>query len=144
MKKIIIVVVALIILLIAGTFITYKILTGAVSNNSTEKEVTIPLGSSATSIAKILKENNLIKSEVVFKAYVKLNKVSDFQAGTYYLKESMNLKEITEMLQTGIMFDPNESSITYIEGKNIKWLANMIEKRTNNRSCKRIISSIWF
>ena len=68
MKKIIIVVVALIILLIAGTFITYKILTGAVSNNSTEKEVTIPLGSSATSIAKILKENNLIKSEVVFKA----------------------------------------------------------------------------
>ena len=30
------------------------------------------------------------------------------------------------------MFDPNESSITYIEGKNIKWLANMIEKRTNN------------
>lgn len=132
MKKIIIVVVALIILLIAGTFITYKILTGAVSNNSTEKEVTIPLGSSATSIAKILKENNLIKSEVVFKAYVKLNKVSDFQAGTYYLKESKNLKEITEMLQTGIMFDPNESSITYIEGKNIKWLANMIEKRTNN------------
>lgn len=132
MKKIIIIVLILVILLILGTFITYKILTGPVSNNSAEREITIPLGSSTTSIAKILRENNLIKNEIAFKVYVKLNKISDFQAGTYYLKESMDLKEITEMLQTGIMFDPNESSITYIEGKNIKWLANMIEKRTNN------------
>ena len=64
--------------------------------------------------------------------YVKLNKISDFQAGTYYLKENMKLEEITEMLRTGIMFDPNESAITYIEGKNVKWLANAIEKKTNN------------
>jgi len=26
--------------------------------------------------------------------YVKLNKISDFQAGTYYLKENMKLEEI--------------------------------------------------
>jgi len=132
MKKILIIIVVLIILLTGGAWITYQSLTGAVSDEEAEKEIVIPLGSSANSIATILKENHLIKSEIAFKIYVKLNKISDFQAGTYYLKESMNLKEITEMLQTGIMFDPNETSITYIEGKNIKWLANMIEKKTNN------------
>lgn len=132
MKKIIIIIVVLLILLTLGVFFTYKSLTGKVSENGEEKEIIIPLGSSSSSIAAILKENNLIKSETAFKVYVKLNKISDFQAGTYYLKENMNLEEITEMLRTGIMFDPNESAITYIEGKNIKWLANVIEKKTNN------------
>lgn len=156
MKKILIIIVVLIILLTGGAFITYKNLIGAVSKNSEEKEIIIPLGSSASSIATILKENKLIKSEMAFKVYVKINKISDFQAGTYYLKESMNVKEITEMLQTGIMFDPNESSITYIEGKNIKWLANMIEKKTNNSAedvcallkdeayLDEIIAKYWF
>jgi len=132
MKKIIIIIPVLLILLILGAFITYKTLTGKVSENGEEKEIIIPLGSSSSSIATILKENNLIKSETAFKMYVKLNKISDFQAGTYYLKENMKLEEITEMLRTGIMFDPNESAITYIEGKNVKWLANAIEKKTNN------------
>ena len=44
----------------------------------------------------------------------------------------MSLKEITQMLQSGIMYDPNELTITYLEGKNIRWLANKIEEVTNN------------
>lgn len=132
MKKIIIIVLALIILLVIGAVFTYRSLIGPVSDNESEKEIVIPLGTTSEEIAKILKDNNLIKNKLAFKIYVKLNKVSNFQAGTYYLKENMELKEITEMLQTGVMFDPNELSITYIEGKNIKWLADMIEKRTNN------------
>jgi len=132
MKKIFIIILILIILLGVGAFFTYKSLIGPVSDSKEEKEIIIPLGSSADEIAKILEENNLIKGKLIFKVYVKLHKVSDFQAGTYYLKESMDLKEITDMLQTGIMFDPNEMYITYIEGKNVKWLANMIETRTNN------------
>ena len=69
---------------------------------------------------------------MAFKIYVKINKVSNFQAGTYYLKQNMNVKEITDMLQTGIMHDPNQLSITYIEGKNMRWLAKKIEETTNN------------
>ena len=132
MKKVSITILILVVLLIIGAVLTYKSLIGPISDNREEKEIVIPLGSSADEIATTLKENNLIKNEIIFKLYVKLNNISDFQAGTYYLKECMNLKEITEMLQTGIMFDPNEISITYIEGKNIKWLANTIEERTNN------------
>lgn len=132
MKKIIIVIVVLVILLAVGAFLTYKSLISPVSDNGNEKEIIIPLGSTSEKIATILKDNNLIKNELAFRIYVKLNKVSNFQAGTYYLKENMDLKAMTDMLQTGVMFDPNELSITYIEGKNIKWLANTIEKRTNN------------
>ena len=100
--------------------------------NQEEIEVTIPLGSTSSDIASILKENDIIKSKLAFKIYVKMNKASDFQAGTYYLKQSMNLKEITEMLKTGIMHDPNQLNITYIEGKNIRWLAKEIASVTNN------------
>jgi len=100
--------------------------------NQNEIEVTIPLGSSSSQIADILKENKVIKSKVAFKIYVRINKVSDFQAGTYYLKQSMNVKEITQMLKTGIMHDPNQLNITYIEGKNMRWLAKEISNLTNN------------
>lgn len=110
----------------------YKILTMPVSKNIEEKKIEIPMGSGTAKIAEVLKDNNLIKSKWIFKLYVKLNKKINFQAGTYYLKESMNLEEITEMLQTGIMYDPNQITITYVEGKPIWNLAEIIENKTNN------------
>jgi len=120
------------IILIIAVFATYIILTRPVSKNIEEKQVEIPMGSGSQEIAAILKQNNLIKNELVFRIYVKINNISNFQAGTYYLKESMDLKEITEMLQTGIMYDPNQITITYLEGKPMWWLAETISEKTNN------------
>lgn len=122
----------ILLIVIAFTIGVYKFLTMPVSKDISENKVVIPMGSSTGEIAKILKENNIIKNEFIFKVYVKLNKVSDFQAGTYYLKKSMDLKEITEMLQTGIMYDPNQITITYLEGKPMWWLAETIASKTNN------------
>lgn len=131
-KKIIICVVAIMLLITIIGLIWYVASISKVSRKDDEIEVTIPLGSGTNKIAEILKENKLIKSKMAFKLYVKLNKVTNFQAGKYYLKQNMNVKEITQMLQTGIMHDPNQLSITYIEGKNMRWLAKKIEERTNN------------
>ena len=100
--------------------------------NIDEIQLTIPLGSGTNKIADILKENKLIKSKTAFKIYVKLNSSLSFQAGDYYLKQSMNVKEITQMLTTGIMHDPNQITITYIEGKNFRWLCQKIAEVTNN------------
>lgn len=100
--------------------------------NESEIEVVIPLGSGTSKIAEILKENKIIKSKTMFEIYVKINKISDFKAGTYYLKPSMDYKEITGMLKTGIMHDPNQLTITYIEGKNMRWLAKEIASITSN------------
>ena len=133
-KNLIIMVAAGIILLtVIIILIWYFVSIGPVNSKRQEEiEVTIPLGSASVDIANILKENDVIKSKTAFKIYVKINNISDFQAGTYYLKQNMNLKEITEMLKTGIMHDPNQLNITYIEGKNIRWLAKEIANTTNN------------
>lgn len=132
MKKLIMITILAILVLLIFMFGTYKILTMPVSKNIEEKEIEIPMGSGSIEIARILKNNNIIKNELAFRVYVKLNKISNFKAGTYYLKESMDLKEITEMLQTGIMFDPNQITITYLEGKPIWWLVTKIAEKTNN------------
>lgn len=138
MKKIIIIIILVILLGLIAAIGTYQVLTMPVSKNNEnneveeEIEVEIPMGSGANKIAKILKDKDLIKSELAFKVYVKIHKISNFKAGTYYLKKSMNLKEIAEMLQTGIMFDQNEITLTYIEGKPMWWLAKTIANKTNN------------
>lgn len=130
---IIIGIVAVILLIIIISVIWYFLSISPVNKkNEEEIELTIPLGSGTDKIAEILKENKIIRSKTAFKIYVKLNKVSDFQAGTYYLKQNMNLEEITQMLKTGVMHDPNQLSITYIEGKNMRWLAKEISNITNN------------
>ncbi len=130
---IIIGVVAVILLILIFSIIWYFVSISPVSKKSEEEiQVTVPLGSGTSKIAEILKENRVIRSKFAFKIYVKLNNVTDFQAGNYYLKKNMNLKEITEMLKTGIMHDPNQLNITYIEGKNIRWLAKEIARLTNN------------
>ena len=134
-KKILILIsiVALVIVVLLGTILWYKISTGKVSKNEKEIEIEIPLGSGTDKIADILKENKLIKNKTAFKIYVKLNKVTNFQAGTYYLRQNMDLKQITSALQTGIVEDPDQIKITYLEGKNIKWLAKEISRVTNNK-----------
>ena len=149
-------IIAFMFLIVVGCILWYSVSTSPVSKNEEEVKVTIEMGSSASDIANTLKEKNIIKSETAFKLYVKLNKVSDFQAGTYYLKQSMNLKEITEMLKTGILHDPNQITLTYLEGKHTRWLAEEIEETTNNskedvinllkdeKYVDRLIEKYWF
>ena len=129
MKKII--TILLLIVLVVG--LGYLLLFARAGKSNEEIEITIPLGTGTSQIANILKENKIIRSKLGFKIYVKLNKVNNFQAGKYYLKQNMTLKEITKMLQSGIMFDPNETKITYLEGKNMRWLAAKIAEITNNK-----------
>ena len=134
-NKIVLNIIGLIVIILValiGCGVWYFTSISPISKNQDEIEVKIPMGSGSSEIANILKEKDLIKSKTAFKIYIKLNKVSNFQAGTYYLKQSMDLKEITEVLKTGIMQDPNQISVTYLEGKHIRWLIGKIEETTNN------------
>lgn len=152
MKKVIIFVITIIIILA----ITVIFLISPAGNGKNEIKVEIPLGTGSSEIATILKENDLIRSKNVFKLYVKFNNISNFQAGTYYLKDDMTLKEISEVLQTGVMYNSNQITITYLEGKNMRWLAEKIEAETNNTAedvynllqnetyINLLISKYWF
>jgi len=118
-------------LLIIGCFI-YGIGTGRVSKNSDKKEFIIESGNSYLTIAQQLKENDLIKSELFYKIYIKLNNPTPVQAGKYYLSENMNVKEIVNVLSGGSTYNPDVITITFKEGINMRKIAKLISEKTNN------------
>ncbi|MDR0978829.1 MAG: endolytic transglycosylase MltG [Lachnospiraceae bacterium] len=131
--KIIIVAIVVLALLIIGTpVIWYNVMIQPVSTESEKVSVEVKLGTTVDSIAQMLKDSNLIKSKEAFKIYVKLNNLSDFQAGKYELYKNMTLEEIAKSLQSGKVYKDNQLAITFIEGKNIRGIAETIENNTNN------------
>lgn len=132
-KKVIIAIIIVILLAILIPVIWYNTSISPVDKNNKEKvSIEIPIGSTVDSIAQILKDNDLIKSKLAFKIYVKLNKVSDFQAGKYELYKTMDIEEIAETLKTGKLYVENQVAITFIEGKTMNWYASKIAEETNN------------
>lgn len=131
-KFIIIGIIALIIIAIVTITALYINMMNPVSKNNEKVSVTIPKGATATSIGKILKDNNLIKSAEVFKLYTKLNNVNSMQAGEYDLNKNMSVSEIVEALEKGPDTSKKTIDITFLEGKNMRWIAKTIASKTNN------------
>ena len=132
-KKIILIIIAIGIVGMVGVLCWYNISLSPVSNQSEEVEIEIELGSFSNKIANVLNEKGLIKTAEAFTIYARLNNISDFQAGKYTLNKNMSVNEIVEVLKTGKLFNKNNISITFLEGKNIRWYANKIEESTNNK-----------
>lgn len=73
-----------------------------VSTNQTTVTITIPTGSSLSDVSMLLKKNNLIRNEWVFKQYVRSKGLQDkILAGTYALKPSQSVSDIVEILTEG-------------------------------------------
>lgn len=129
---VILVIIALLVVIAVSTIIWYNTSIGPVSEDEIKHVVEIQMGSNSSTIAEQLKNEGLIKSDLAFKMYVKFNNVTNFQAGTYELTKKMSVKEITEALQTGKVESKDVISITFIEGKNMRWIASKIAEQTNN------------
>ncbi len=113
--------------------ITYKVnISPMDKDDKTPIEVVIPEKTSVKEIGKILEEKKLIRSSTFFNIYVKLFGVGSMKATTYYLSRDMDLKEIIKTLEKGNSYNPNEISITFKEGINMREVALVIEKSTNN------------
>ena len=102
------------------------------SKDNTPIEVVIPQDSSVKQIGNILKEKDLIRSSTFFNIYVKLFHVNNMKATTYYLSKSMSFKEIIETLEKGNSYNPNQISIQFKEGYNMREIATAIDKNTDN------------
>ena len=94
-------------------------------------KIEIEEGSSANKIATLLKENNVIKNANVMKIYTKLNNIKNLQAGKYAFNNSENLESIIYHLKNGEVLD-EEIKITFIEGKNMRYIAKVIANNTVN------------
>ncbi|MDF0728587.1 endolytic transglycosylase MltG [Cytobacillus sp. S13-E01] len=99
--------------------------------NNTQIEVTIPIGSSPTTIANILEENGIVKDAKVFRYYTKFRNESGFQAGDYKLTPAMTFQEIVSSLKTGKVMEEVKFSLTIPEGKQLQQIAKIIAEKTN-------------
>ncbi len=118
-------------ILLITSFIYYQYNISPVDSSSNANiEVVIPEGMSTNNIAKTLKDKGLIKSELFFKAYLRLNNVGSLKASTYLLTKSMNLEEIVNALVTGTA-NKDVIRLTFKEGETIVDYANLIAESTN-------------
>ncbi len=92
----------------------------AVSSDKSTKVFVIAKGEGVSEIAKKLKEENLIKSELVFKVYVKQSNLArKLQAGSYKLSPAMSVAETVKTLQAG----SEDVWVTLIEGWRVEEMA---------------------
>ena len=159
-KPLLIILISLVVLIIGlviTSIITWNVLTGPVDKKNKEQiEVVIPNGTTSVKIAEILKNKDLIKSELVFRIYVKINNVNYLKASTYNMNKSMDLKEIITMLEKGNSYNPDEIKITFKEGEWITDYAKEISNKTKNsyediiniinnkEYLNKLISKYWF
>lgn len=111
---------------------TYNSYLGPVSDAIAQKEIVIEKGATSKTIAKLLKEKNLIKNELSFLIYIRLNNVNDLKYGTYLFSEDMGVPKLVQTLQEGSTYNPNEVEITFQEGINMREIAKIIENKTEN------------
>lgn len=109
----------------------YNINMAGVSDDSTLREITIEAGT-IESIGVTLKENNLIKNVQIFKIYTRLTNKTNLKAGIYNMSEDMGVEKIVKLLEEGSTYNPDEISITFKEGINIRTVAKLISENTNN------------
>lgn len=125
-----VIVLALIFIIAGGVWI---FLASPVNSNDTKDvEIEIKSGESVAQISRTLKDNDLIRSKLLFKVYVKVYKVNSLKASTYKLNKSMNLGEIVSSLEKGSNYNPNMIKLTFKEGERVTDYAKVIEKNTNN------------
>jgi UPF0755 protein len=116
--------------ILGGGYYYIKDVFEPVNENSTEYiPVKIPIGSSSSTIGKILEEEGLIKDARIFRFYVKFKNESGFQAGSYQLTQSMDIQQIIDTLKTGKIIKEVKFKLTIPEGLTVKQFAKVLASK---------------
>jgi len=135
MKKIIIIILAVLVLIIASSFGLYFYGLTPVSKNSENVTFNIDSGDSKKIIIDNLKKANLIKSKFASYIYIALNRDLNLQAGSYELSSNMSTEEILNKMNLGeVSKDHNIYTLTFIEGKRLISYAEIIGDATNKKT----------
>lgn len=115
-------------LLLACILITFARDIFGINKQDQQIEVSIAAGSSATDIARTLKEEGVINYSSAFLAYCSLRgDRSNFQAGNYIMNSNMGYDEIIIAMRTGNTIK-NVVSVTFYEGMSIREIADNLQK----------------
>ncbi len=140
---------------VVGGLLYYKSQIGPVSNSDEKITFIVEQGDNYYTIGKSLKEKGLIKSEDIYKIYLKLNNPKEeLKVGEYYLSPNMDIKTIIKTLSGKAI--SHDIVITFKEGKNMRSIATTIAQNTNNTEedvynllkdqqyLKSLIDEYWF
>ena len=110
----------------------YQSLNPVDASSKEDVEVTIPVDSTTTDVAKILEDSGLIKDAKLFTFYMKFNNDQSLQAGHYQFNKSMGAQEILETLQDGgqPIFVDADTRITVVEGATTDEIAKLVAENT--------------
>jgi len=134
MKKLIIILVSIVLffaVIVTGGLIYYS---NSLKGTGNKEKIEFDIDKNVTfsTLGKSLQENNLIKSELTYKIYIKLSKQETLKAGTYELDGTMGVKQIVEILKQGNSYNPNIVTVTFKEGLNMRGIATVISENTDN------------
>lgn len=90
-------------------------------------------GYTYSTLGSLLEEKGLVRSELIYKIYVKFFVKSDhLEAGEYKVNKNMDIEEIISVLDKGNNYNPDVIRITFQEGWGVRRIAKVIEANTNN------------
>ena len=134
-KKLMIVLAIIIVVIIGlfiGVFVWYNSNLKPVATTESEPiRIEITEGMGVSKIAELLENSNVIKNANVMKIYAKINDVGALQAGKYDLKNSEDMQTVLSHIINGEVVS-DEVKITFVEGKNMRWVAKKIAENTEN------------
>lgn len=130
MKKIVVGIIAFLFIVVGAFFTLFTLETNAVSRDTTPIEFEIKKGETYLTIASRLKEENLIKSELFYKLFIKMTNPDKIEAGKYDLSESMSVSDIVKTFMKGNNYNPETITFTIPEGKHLEEIAKIISSKT--------------
>lgn len=149
------VLIVILVISIVTVCLSYRIGISPVSKESKEVTIEITENSTYLSIASLLKDKGLIRSQSFYKIYIRIFKPSHLQAGTYILNQNMGVKKIVDTLE-GNNALLNISSFVIPEGKHIEDVASILSEKTSytkeewmtlwdsEEFVKQMIDKYWF
>ena len=100
-------------------------------NSVNPQDIKVDIKGSAKTVAQTLEENGVIKSALAMRIYMKKNNTDKLVAGKYLFSTSDDVKTILDKICNGEIAE-DEVKITFIEGKNMRYIAKKIAENTNN------------
>lgn len=155
-KKFIIFVVLMCLIILSCLLGGYYYLISGNSSLSGTVILHIDEGDSYSTIGNKLSGEGLIKSEFAYKIYVKINKPDNLEYGDYVVSKSSSVGEIIDTLKKGSVDLRKTLSITFVEGKNMRYIISkitdnfkitedeIISKLSDNKYLDSLINDYWF
>lgn len=118
-------------ILFGGGYAYYVSQLGAVAKQSDEVDFVIENGESTNHVLSRLKEEGIIKNDLMTKVYMKLSGEVNIKAGNFILDRSWNSKQIVAHLNDATKAGSEQVTITITEGMWAKDIAKKMEENTN-------------